>query len=81
MILRYSQHFLRSLAAAPPEIRRAFEKQALLLAQNFRHPSLQAKKYDPSTNLWQARVTRDWRFYFTIEGDTYRLHELKPHPK
>jgi len=26
-------------------------------------------------------VTRDWRFYFTIENDTYHLHEIKPHPK
>ena len=29
---------------------------------------------------WQARVTRDWRFYFTIEGDTYILDIIR-HPK
>ena len=81
MKLRYSQHFLRSLAAAHPEIQRAFEKQAIRLAQNLRHPSLRAKKYDPSTDLWQARVTRNWRFYFNIEEDAYYLHEIKPHPK
>jgi len=81
MKLRYSQHFLRSLAATPPEIRRAFEKQAILLAQSLRHPSLRTKKYDPSTDLWQARVTRNWRFYFTIEAEAYYMHEIKPHPK
>jgi len=26
-------------------------------------------------------VNRNWRFYFTIEGDEYRLHEIKVHPK
>jgi len=81
MNLRYSRHFLRSYHMAPLEIRRAFDKQALLLAENPRHPSLRAKKYDPSAGLWQARVTRGWRFYFTIEPDAYHLHEIKPHPK
>src|SRR6266699_2732148 len=23
---------------------------------------------------------QDWRFYFRIDGDTYRIAELKPHP-
>jgi hypothetical protein len=25
---------------------------------------------------WQARITRDWRFYFRIEGSTYILLTL-----
>jgi len=42
---------------------------------------LRAKKYDEALGLWQARVNRTWRFYFTIEGQEYRLHDMKPHPK
>jgi hypothetical protein len=30
---------------------------------------------------WQARVTKDWRFYFLIRGDTYILQDIVPHPK
>jgi len=81
MKLRYSPHFVRSYAAAPGQIQKAFDKQVALLLQNLRHPSLRAKKYDEAQGTWQARVTRDWRFYFTIEGDTYHLHEIKSHPK
>lgn len=81
MKLLYSQHFLRSYNAAPAQIQRAFDKQASLLARNLRHPSLRAKKYDETTGMWQARVTRDWRFYFTIEGVACHVHEIKPHPK
>jgi len=51
------------------------------LLENPRHPSLRAKKYDESAGLWQARVTRGWRFYFIIEGDTCRMLEIKAHPK
>lgn len=62
-------------------MQRAFDKQERLLAGNLQHPSLHAKKYDESTGLWQARVNRAWRFYFTIEGDAYVLHTIIAHPK
>jgi mRNA interferase RelE/StbE len=81
MILAFSRHFLRSYAKAPVEIQKAFDKQSLLLLENLAHPSLRSKKYDEGRDLWQARVTRDWRFYFRIERDVYRLHEIRRHPK
>lgn len=76
-----TNHFLRSYHKAPADIRRAFDKQVVLLVENLHHPSLHAKKYDEARDLWQARVTRDWRFYFKIVDDTYRLEEIKKHPK
>ena len=42
---------------------------------------LRAKKYDEARDIWQARVNDDWRFYFKIVDDTYRLENLKKHPK
>ena len=45
------------------------------------HPLLRAKKYDEAKNRWQARVNKDWRFYFTIDGDTYYIQDVVPHPK
>jgi mRNA interferase RelE/StbE len=81
MKLRYSKHFLRQYVAAPRAVQEAFDKQSNLLLGSLRHPSLRAKKYDEARDVWQARVNRDWRFYFTIEGDEYRLHEVRPHPK
>lgn len=81
MKLARTPHFTRAYKKAPENIQRAFGKQARLLIEDLGHPSLQAKKYDVTHDLWQARVTRDWRFYFTIEGDTYVLHEVRAHPK
>jgi hypothetical protein len=81
MRLHYSPHFLRNYRKAPLHIQRAFDKQALLLQENLGHPSLRAKEYDESRDLWQARVTRGWRFYFAIIYDTYYLHEIRAHPK
>jgi mRNA-degrading endonuclease RelE of RelBE toxin-antitoxin system len=81
MKILYSPHFIRSYRKAPDAIQQAFDKQSLLLLKNLRHPSLHAKKDDESADLWQARVTGSWRFYFKIEGDRYRLEEIKAHPK
>lgn len=80
-MVRYSHRFLRQYAAAPLEVRKAFDKQSRYLLENLNHPSLRAKKYDEALDLWQARVNRSWRFYFTIEGEENRLHDIKPHPK
>jgi mRNA interferase RelE/StbE len=81
MKISRTTHFERDYTKAPKEIRAAFDKQSSLLLQDLRHPSLRAKKYEEATGLWQARVTRDWRFYFVIDGDTYHLVRLTPHPK
>jgi hypothetical protein len=62
-------------------VQRAFDKQARLLAHDLRHPSLRAQKYDEANDVWQARVTIDWRFYFTIGGGTYVIVAIVPHPK
>jgi plasmid maintenance system killer protein len=76
-----SDRALVAVADAPANVRKAFRKQLAFLESGLRHPSLHAKKYDEARRLWQARVNRDWRFYFTIEGDTCRIHSVIPHPK
>ena len=81
MELFYTERFLKSLEDAPGQVRKAFYKQAEFLIQNLRHPSLRAKKYDEANDVWQARVNRNWRFYFTIQEDTYYLIDIIPHPK
>jgi hypothetical protein len=81
MKLDFPPHFQRQYRKAPAVVQRAFDKQSLLLLQNFNHPSLRAKKYDASRDIWQARVNYGWRFYFKIVGDIYRMEEIKHHPK
>ena len=81
MKLDYTERFIQSLEDAPPQVQKAFYKQSALLLQNLRHPSLRAKKYDEARDIWQARVTRGWRFCFKIARDTYYLIDIIAHPK
>lgn len=69
----FSERFIRQYSG--------LSAQLGFLVTNLRHPSLRAKKYDEARDIWQARVDDDYRFYFQIVGDTYRILFIRPHPK
>jgi mRNA-degrading endonuclease RelE of RelBE toxin-antitoxin system len=79
--LRFTEKADKDYARMPPLLRKAFAKQLRFLLDNRAHPSLHAKKYSEALDVWQARGTRDWRFYFRIEGDEYVILSIIPHPK
>ena len=81
MKIAYAPRVLDALEDAPAAVRRAFWKQMILLEQNLLHPGLRAKKYSESTDIWQGRVNRDWRFYFQIVHGVIVITEVIPHPK
>lgn len=81
MRLFYTERFRRGYTDAPAVVQRQCDKQLALLAQDLRHPSVRAKKYDEARSIWQGRVNRSWRFYFLIEGDSYYLLDIMAHPK
>jgi len=56
-------------------------KKVRFLAANLQHSSLHAKKYDEARDVWQARVNRAWRFFFTITNNTSCIEDVIPHPK
>ena len=66
---------------APKQIQETFDKRVRRLLEDLHHPPLRAKKYDEAKDIWQARVNADWRLYFKIVDDTYRMEEIRRHPK
>jgi hypothetical protein len=81
MDLYYTERFRKSYEEAPLKVQRAFDRKVALLVGDLRHPSLRAKKYDESRDIWQARINDNWIFYFTIGGGAYYLLDIIPHPK
>lgn len=78
---RHANHAREHYQNAPTIIQKAFDKQVRLLLVSLRHPSLHAKKYGGVADLWQARITKDWRFYFHIDGDEYVIIAIQQHPQ
>ena len=81
MKFRFTAKAERDYEILSPALQVRVDKQLALLLQNLRHPSLRAKKYDEQQDIWQARVNDNYRFYFQIEGDTYSILAIIPHPK
>lgn len=75
----FVKRFVAELKGLPPAVQEKFYKQLKFLLQNLVHPSLHAKKYDERLGIWQARVDRNFRFYFQIEKDCYILMRIKRH--
>ena len=51
MELHYTERFRRNYEGAPEHIQRAFNRRAVYLARDLRHPSLRAKKYDEARDI------------------------------
>lgn len=81
MNIRFSKNADDDYEVLPTPLQRAADKQFGYLVKDLRHPSLHAKKYDEATGLWQARITRGWRFYFFIHHGVYFIVSIKKHPK
>lgn len=79
MRIRKEKRFLEDFAALPPSIQKRAKKQLALFLQNPRHPSLQTKKMEGWRDIWEGRITDDYRFTFKIEGDLYKLRRIGPH--
>lgn len=74
-----SPRFDREYMELPKSLQKKLKKQVRFLVENIGHPSLRAKKYHETDNIWQARIDRRYRFYFKIEEDTYLLIAIKCH--
>ncbi|MEW6658187.1 MAG: hypothetical protein AB1424_05980 [Thermodesulfobacteriota bacterium] len=70
--------FKRDFQKLPETIKRRTEAAIRLLVSNPHHPSLRVKKvrgeiikgYD---NIFEARITRDYRFFFLVATNAYIL--------
>jgi mRNA-degrading endonuclease RelE of RelBE toxin-antitoxin system len=81
MTASFTLRFRKQYQQLSAERQAKFDKQLDFLLANIRHPSLRAKKYDETNDIWQARVDDGYRFYFQIDGDNYLLLSIIPHPK
>lgn len=79
MIIRRLNSFKDDFRKLPGEIQRRAEKQLRFLAQNPNHPSLRTKKMVDSRNIWEGRITKNYRFTFQIESNTFILRRIGTH--
>ncbi len=81
MKVRLSDKAVKQYEALPISLQKKTDKQFTYLVQDFRHPSLNAKRYKGSADVWQGRIDKGWRFYFHIIEPHYIIVSIISHPK
>jgi mRNA interferase RelE/StbE len=79
MEFKTTRAFEREYRDLPEGIKERASKQFSFLLENPRHPSLRLKKLKSTENIWEARVTRGYRFTFQVVGETYILRRIGKH--
>lgn len=79
MIFERTGRFDRAFARLEPDIREKVNKAIRLLAADPRHPSLRLKRMHGKPAVWEARVDRQHRMTFEVEGDCYVMRNVGKH--
>jgi mRNA-degrading endonuclease YafQ of YafQ-DinJ toxin-antitoxin module len=75
-LLRTNQ-FKREFKKLPQQVKERANRKLKLLLMNPRHPSLRVKKIKGEVrgykDVFEGRITRNYRFLFRVEEDSYVL--------
>ena len=79
MRIQTTRPFDEDYSALPESIKERANKQFVILIENFHHLSLRLKKIKDHPNIWEGRVTKNYRFTFQISGEIYLLRRIGTH--
>lgn len=79
MKLLLTKSFRKEYATLPIHIQTLAEKKLGLLLRDSRHHSLGVKKMEDPRNIWEGRITRNYRFTFQTQNDIYILRRVGTH--
>lgn len=71
--------FKRVYKSLPDEVKIKVKETLRTMAINIRHPSLQVKKIKGTKNIWEARVSLDYRLTFQLIQNYIILRNVGPH--
>ena len=79
MKIQRTQEFHECFRRLPKNIQGQVKKKLALFFNNPHHPSLKTKKMQGFENIWEGRITKNYRFTFQIQGDVYVLRKVGVH--
>lgn len=79
MKIRTSKIFDKDYQKMPFPVKKRAKKQFAFLLEDWRHPSLGVKKVKSERGVWEARLTKSYRFTFEIRGKIIFLRRIGRH--
>jgi mRNA-degrading endonuclease RelE of RelBE toxin-antitoxin system len=77
--IQTTRRFDKDYAALPEEARDAVDSKLALFLSNSRHPSLRIKKMEGTKDIWEMRITINYRITFQVIEDTAVLRRVGTH--
>ncbi|MCH8069388.1 MAG: hypothetical protein IID16_09015 [Candidatus Marinimicrobia bacterium] len=71
--------FIKLYKKLSPDIQKKVKKTLSLFQENPSHPSLRNKKMTGQKNIYEIRVTLNFRITYTRKGDTAILRKVGTH--
>ena len=71
--------FKKDYEKLPKQIQIRTDKQLKFLSENPYHPSLDTKKIHGVIDIWEGRISKDYRFTFKITGDKFIIRRIGLH--
>ncbi len=85
MIVHRSSGFKKAYKNLPENIRKKFDEKFRLFVSNPRHSSLKVKKMAGTRDIFEARISRNYRWTFQFVSGGVKLrhvgtHDILRHP-
>lgn len=75
----HTEVFKKDFQELPKTIKERAVTKLELFVDNSHHPSLQVKKMEGHLDIWEGRITGNYRFTFQIVKDTYFFRRIGTH--
>jgi mRNA-degrading endonuclease RelE of RelBE toxin-antitoxin system len=79
MKLVFTKPFIKAYRKLPQEIQQAFKNKLSFFIDDPSHPSLRIKKIQGVKNLWEGRITINYRFTFSKHKDFLLFRAIGKH--
>jgi len=79
MKLIRTSRFKKDYKKLTPLLQKRTKEKLKLFANNPGHPSLNVKKVKKLGNMFEARINKNYRFFFFIQENAYYLVRIGPH--
>jgi mRNA interferase RelE/StbE len=78
MTIVFSPEAKDQLSKLPPPLKKKAQKQFGYLLENYKHPSLRARKMG-GKGVFESRIDKHYRFTFVVSGEEIYVLTVGPH--
>ncbi len=77
--LVFTERFKKNFKNLPSAIQKQFDKKLDLFLNNPRHPSLNIHRYLGFNEVWEAYISKQYRFTFSFTKESIIFRNIGPH--